>query len=147
MEMMSMEVALIGSAVISWIAVAMALTAMVRVRKQANVTEKFYRRLSHDLQVANSGSLGMGKRLMTLERALSDAKRKQADLESKTDQQKRRDASVAEGDSLAFTQASMLLNAGLEADDVAKRCGLSRAEASLMQLMQVQSANSGPVAA
>jgi len=126
-----MELALIGSVAISWIAVSAALYAMFRVRRQAALTEKLYRRLSHDMQVANSGSMGMGKRLLSLERSLLDTSRKQELMETKAEQ-----AAVTELDEVPYAQASLLLNAGLDADDVAKRCGLSRAEASLMALMQ-----------
>ena len=66
--MVLMDMVLIGSVVISWIAVAASLYAMLRVRRQASLTEKLYRRLNHDLQVANSGSVGMGKRLLSVER-------------------------------------------------------------------------------
>ncbi len=126
-----MDIALIGSVAISWIAVSAALYAMFRVRRQAALTEKLYRRLSHDMQVANSGSMGMGKRLLSLERSLLDTSRKQELMETKAEQ-----AAVTELDEVPYAQASLLLNAGLDADDVAKRCGLSRAEASLMALMQ-----------
>jgi len=126
-----MDLALIGSVAISWIAVSAALYAMFRVRRQAALTEKLYRRLSHDMQVANSGSMGMGKRLLSLERSLLDTSRKQELMETKAEQ-----AAVTELDEVPYAQASLLLNAGLDADDVAKRCGLSRAEASLMALMQ-----------
>lgn len=126
-----MDLALIGSVAISWIAVSAALYAMFRVRRQAALTEKLYRRLSHDMQVANSGSMGMGKRLLSLERSLLDTTRKQELMETKAEQ-----ATVTELDDVPYAQASLLLNAGLDAEDVAKRCGLSRAEASLMALMQ-----------
>jgi len=126
-----MDLALIGSVAISWIAVSAALYAMFRVRRQAALTEKLYRRLSHDMQVANSGSMGMGKRLLSLERSLLDTSHKQELMETKAEQ-----AAVTELDEVPYAQASLLLNAGLDADDVAKRCGLSRAEASLMALMQ-----------
>jgi len=126
-----MDLALIGSVAISWIAVSAALYAMFRVRRQAALTEKLYRRLSHDMQVANSGSMGMGKRLLSLERSLLDTSRKQELMETKAEQ-----TAVTELDEVPYAQASLLLNAGLDADDVAKRCGLSRAEASLMALMQ-----------
>ena len=129
-----MDWALIGSVVISWVAVALALYVLVRIRRQAAVTEKLYRRLSHDMQVANSGSLGMGKRLLSLERSLNDSLRKQELLETKSEQAAQ--ATVTELDEVPYAQASLLLSAGLEADDVAKRCGLSRAEASLMALME-----------
>ncbi len=132
-----MELALIGSVVISWIAVAAALTAMLRVRRQSALTEKLYRRLNHDLQVANSGSVGMGKRLLSVERSLQDTSRKQEVLETKTQRQTTNDL-----DEVPFAQANLLLNAGLAVEDVAKRCGLSRAEVSLMELMQMHKQSS-----
>ena len=132
-----MEWALVGSIVISWIAVAAALYAMLRVRRQSALTEKLYRRLNHDLQVANSGSVGMGKRLLSVERSLQDTSRKQEVLVSKSQRQATNDL-----DDVPFSQASLLLNAGLAVEDVAKRCGLSRAEVSLMELMQMHKQSS-----
>ncbi len=131
--MVLMDMVLIGSVVISWIAVAASLYAMLRVRRQASLTEKLYRRLNHDLQVANSGSVGMGKRLLSVERSLQDTSRKQEALE-----QSRRKTPKTDLDEVPYAQANLLLNAGLSAEDVARRCGLSRAEASLMELMQNQ---------
>jgi hypothetical protein len=38
-----------------------------------------------------------------------------------------------------YSQAAQLFKLGLDAEEVARRCGLSRAEASLIQMMQVNS--------
>jgi len=125
-----LDVALGGSILISWLALAVALLCYARLRKQAGLTQTLYQRLDHNLQVTNSGSIGMGKRLIELERKLS------AEVEA--------DSSpvVAETFKASFdpelADAARLLEAGLPADEVARRCGLSRAEASLMQLMHSQ---------
>jgi len=125
-----LDLALIGSILISWVALAIALLCYARLRKQASLTQTLYQRLDHGLQVTNSGSIGMGKRLVELERRLSAG-----DTVGST-------PAVAETFNSSFdpelADAARLLEAGLPADEVARRCGLSRAEASLMQLMHSQ---------
>jgi len=124
-----LDVALVGTILISWVALAIALLCYARLSKQAGLTQTLYQRLDHNLQVANSGSIGMGKRLIELERQLS-----KSDDESKPVAVEAFNASFDP----ELADAARLLEAGLPADEVARRCGLSRAEASLMQLMHSQ---------
>lgn len=127
-----LDVALVGSILISWLALAVALLCYGRLRKQASLTQTLFQRLDHNLQVTNSGSIGMGKRLIELERRLSGG----------ADSDVGGNSVAAEAFTPSFdpelADAARLLEAGLPADEVARRCGLSRAEASLMQLMHSQ---------
>lgn len=138
------DFALLGSALISWVAVAMALFCLLKVRRQASITERLYKRLNHDLQLANSGSIGMGRRLVAMERKLhstSDQLRfTNNELQSTSDRLRttaaRQEQLENQGEDFqSYNRAAELLSSGVAAEDVAKRCGLSRAEASLMQLM------------
>lgn len=130
-----LDMALIGSVVVSWAAVALSLFCIRRQRHQAMLTRKLYERLEHDLQLTNSGSIGMGKRLVAMEKALQKNARQEAP-EPKAEPQSQ-PAYSAPVDA-SYNDAARLLDAGVDTDEVARRCGLSRAEASLMQLMHRQ---------
>jgi Protein of unknown function (DUF2802) len=136
-----LDMALIGSVVISWAAVALSLFCIRRQRHQAMLTRKLYERLEHDLQLTNSGSIGMGKRLVAMEKALQKNV-KQETLEPKAKPQPQ--PSYSAPVDVSYNDAARLLDAGVDADEVARRCGLSRAEASLMQLMHKQTNQSSP---
>lgn len=122
-----MDIALLGSATISWVAVFMALYCMQRLRKQSQLTQKLYSRLNHGLEVTNSGSIGMGRRLISLEKKL-------VATASKTEENKQQ----LDGAFEPYTLAAQMIDAGVDDAEVARRCGLSRAEASLMQMMHKQ---------
>lgn len=129
-----LEIALMGSLVLSAAAVVLAFSCALRMRKQVGLTQKLFQRLDHNLKVSNSGSIGMGKRLMALEQEIE-----RADLEvaSKT-LHDAPSAAVSPVIDDSLKDAASLLHAGVSPDEVARRCGISRAEASLMQLMRSQ---------
>lgn len=117
-----MEFAVIGSALISWLVVAIALFCLLKVKRQSALTEKIIKRLTRDLQAANSSAVSMGRRLLVVEK--------------QRQQPQPTPASSQDDEFQVYSQAAELLSSGVEADDVALRCGLSRAETSLMQLMR-----------
>ena len=125
-----LDFTLAGSLLISWLALAMALLCYARLRKQAGLTQKLYQRLEHNLQVANSGSIGMGKRLLDMERRLTTAGSSVPTAAPASVFKPLLDPDLAD--------AARLIESGLAPDEVARRCGLSRTEASLMQLMHAQ---------
>lgn len=122
-----LDLALVGAVALSWVAVFMALHCMKRLRIQSQLTQKLYARLNHELEVTNSGSIGMGRRLMSLEKKLTAAA-------SQTEENKQQ----LEGNFEPYTLAAQMIDAGIDDVEVARRCGLSRAEASLMQMMHKQ---------
>lgn len=146
------EFAVIGSALVSWVAVVIALVCLIKVKRQAALSEKLHKDLKHEMQVTNNGSIGMGRRLLTMEKAVAAVQAAPVQsaspvaeapgpvLNSNAESPPVIDAGEPVDEEMqAFTQAAELLNAGLDAESVAQRCGLSRAETSLMQLMQHQS--------
>jgi hypothetical protein len=134
-----MNFALAGSICISWMAMALALICYARLRKQSVLTQKLYQRLDHNLQTANNGSMGMGKRLIALERNLHEVEMQEAANTSLAAAvPETSNNSLVEGLAPDLADAVRLLNAGLLPEEVARRCGISRAEASLMQLMHTQ---------
>ena len=126
MNMAWMDIALLGSVGISWLAVFMALYCMQRLRKQSYLTHKLYQRLNHDLEMTNSGSVGMGRRLIRMEEKFLAAAAQPQVVEMPS----HKDA-VFE----PYSLAAQMINAGVDDAEVARRSGLSRAEASLMQMM------------
>ena len=130
------HIAVLGSVIVSWVALALALFCMRRQRQQAELTRKLCERLEHDLKLTNSGSIGMGKRLVAMEKNLQDVRIAPVQAQAGS-----APAPVAGKHSLVdaqYTDAARLFGAGVSVDEVARRCGLSRAEASLIQLMQAQ---------
>ena len=120
-----LEAGLILCLTLSLISLAVAFYSLTRIRKQAEANEKLYQRMLRDIAIANTGSVGMGQRLLAMEKRLQ------------SEAQKPRIADDTPDDEFqAYTQAAQLFKMGLGSEEVARRCGLSRAEASLMEMMQ-----------
>lgn len=119
------EAGVIASVAVSVIALLVALYGLARTRAQAKDNEKIYQRMLRDISIANSGSVGMGQRLLAMEKRLQTAAQTQQPVDE-----------VADDEFESYTQAAQLFKMGLGSEEVAKRCGLSRAEASLMEMMQ-----------
>ena len=120
-----LEMALIASLAISLLALILAIISLKATRRQADTTEKLLQKLARDLAASTSGSVGMGQRLLAMEKRLQ------------TTQQKSEKIDVYNDDEFQpYSQAAQLFQMGLDAEEVARRCGLSRAEASLLEVMQ-----------
>ncbi|GAA0836356.1 MULTISPECIES: DUF2802 domain-containing protein [Marinomonas] len=78
------------------------------------------------VQVLASGSIGMGRRLVAIEKKLNMAVERQSELLSK------------EG-SVSYNRAMELLEMGATIDDLVSKCGLIRAEAELISLLKKES--------
>ncbi|NVK73719.1 DUF2802 domain-containing protein [Marinomonas sp. CT5] len=78
------------------------------------------------VQVLASGSIGMGRRLVTIEKKLNLAVEKQSEILSK------------EG-GVSYNRAMELLEMGATIDDLVSKCGLIRAEAELINLLKQES--------
>lgn len=152
-----MDMLLLGAALSSALAVAIALVCSVRLRRQAQLTQQLYRRLSGDLQAANSSAIGMGQRLLAMERQLKSALRQNAGIQQNTEIQhngiQQRNGvgqkvaalqppplqeSPEQGQleaPFSYSQALSLFDTGVCAAEVARICGLSQGEASLMEVM------------
>jgi len=156
---MWVDIAIAGSVVISWIAVVVALVCLCKLRRQGRLTQQLYQRINHDIELANNGSIGMGQRLLSVEKKLKAAVQQhqfdplQVDTQASQQSFQQSQLSQTLGDKQnniyssngmnseefePYTQAVRMLDSGFDADEVAKRCGLSHAETSLMQLMRSQ---------
>ncbi|BFM49292.1 DUF2802 domain-containing protein [Marinomonas sp. THO17] len=91
-------------------------------------SQQFEADINHkkQVQVLASGSIGMGRRLVAIEKKLNLAVEKQSEILSK------------EG-SVSYNRAMELLEMGATIDDLVSKCGLIRAEAELISLLKKES--------
>jgi hypothetical protein len=122
------EIGLLTSLVISLIALVFSLISLRRVREQAGATEKLIHKLMRDVAVSSSGSVGMGQRLLAMEKRLQSDTKKPEKIDYYNDDEFQ-----------PYSQAAQMFKMGMDCDEVARRCGLSRAEASLLEMMQKSS--------
>ncbi len=121
-----LEIGLFICLLVSAAALAIALFTFKRLRIQALDTEKLIQRLTREVAASSSGSVGMGQRLLAMEKRLQvsgDKKPEKIDYYNDDEFQ-------------PYSQAAQLFKMGMDAEEVARRCGLSRAEASLLEMMQ-----------
>lgn len=124
-----LEIGLAASASVSLIALVIAVLSLKHVRRQADANEKLIQKLMREVAASSSGSVGMGQRLLAMEKRLQDSATKQPE---KIDY-------YNDDEFQPYSQAAQLFKMGLDCDEVARRCGLSRAEASLLEMMQKSS--------
>jgi len=120
-----LEIGLIASLLVGVVALIVAFKSLKVARAQQAHTEKLIQKLSRDLAMSNSGSVGMGQRLLAMEKRLQEPQTSDQKIDYYNDE-----------DFQPYSQAAQLFKLGLDAEEVARRCGLSRAEASLIQMMQ-----------
>lgn len=127
MSLTPLEIGLIASLLVGVVALVVAFKSLKLARAQQDYTEKLIQKLTRDLAVSKSGSVGMGQRLLAMEKRLQeDPKKNDQKIDYYNDE-----------DFQPYSQAAQLFKMGLDAEEVARRCGLSRAEASLIQMMQL----------
>lgn len=126
--MTTLEWGLIASLSISALALIIALISLGKSRKQAADTEKLLEHLTREVAASNSGTVGMGQRLMAMEKRIQAGLQKSEKIDYYQDEEFQ-----------PYSQAAQLFKMGLDAEEVARRCGLSRAEASLLEVMQKSS--------
>lgn len=124
-----LEVGLSASAVVSVIALVIAMLSLRYVRRQADANEKLIQKLMREVAASSSGSVGMGQRLLAMEKRLqTNATKPPEKIDYYNDDEFQ-----------PYSQAAQMFKMGMDCDEVARRCGLSRAEASLLEMMQKSS--------
>ncbi|WP_020209496.1 DUF2802 domain-containing protein [Gilvimarinus chinensis] len=108
------------TACVALLAISLAITA----RAQARSVQRDIAKLNKDLTAIKTGAVGMGRRIIAMEESHP--------------QYQSSGALNSEG-SRPYTEATHLLSLGLDKDEVASRCGLSRAEASLLDALRKKS--------
>jgi hypothetical protein len=130
MPVTTLEAALIVSLLFSLTALVIALKNMTSVRLHYTQTEKLFQQLRKEITLSNSGAVGMGQRLLSMEKRLQSAPPSTHKIDYYNDE-----------DFQPYSQAAQLFKLGLDSEEVARRCGLSRAEASLIEMMQLNANN------
>ncbi len=70
-EFVALDIVLIAGMMISWLALFIALVAVKKVKKQAASSYRLYEKIVHDLHIAGSGAIGMGQRIIALEKRIN----------------------------------------------------------------------------
>jgi hypothetical protein len=83
-----------------------------------------------ELLSTSTGSVGVGKRLLELEKKFQGSLNKQDEFQQGY---------------TPYSRATEMLSTGSDVNDVITHCGISRAEAELMQLMHRQMKRCGPL--
>lgn len=110
-------------ALLSLATLLLCVVMMVRLRRQERRQQALINVLRNEIRAMTNGSIGMGKRLLTIEHRLNITVEKQQELEN-------RDPGV-----LAYNQAAKLMEMGADVDDLVRSCGIGRPEAELMALL------------
>lgn len=108
-----------------------AVTALWRRlgRAEENALQK-QQHLEQQIGIATSGAIGMGHRIVALERKLQALQDRQDNLTGT--------------DNFAYSQALQMFEQGADVATVASNCGFSSSEAQLMALVQKQTKNPAP---
>ncbi|AFU97716.1 DUF2802 domain-containing protein [Simiduia agarivorans] len=125
---------LVGAVMVSWMATAFALMSLRQTRLQEQKTQALLASLQHDLMANSHGLVGMGKKLLTIEKA----------IKPKTDKPLRQTApktadnvvSLSDKQEKRYRQARLMLGQGLSVEQVANASGISLAEASLIAMLR-----------
>jgi hypothetical protein len=120
-----MEIGLLVCCALSVVALVIAYVSLQLVRKQAGDNERLIQKLMRDVAASSSGSVGMGQRLLAMEKRLQADAKKPEKIDYYNDDEFQ-----------PYSQAAQMFKMGMDCDEVARRCGLSRAEASLLEMMQ-----------
>jgi hypothetical protein len=123
-----MEIGLLVCCALSVVALVIAYVSLQLVRKQAGDNERLIQKLMRDVAASSSGSVGMGQRLLAMEKRLQADAKKPEKIDYYNDDEFQ-----------PYSQAAQMFKMGMDCDEVARRCGLSRAEASLLEMMQKSS--------
>ena len=128
--MIALGICLAICLLLSAIALAVVFKSVKFVREQKQKSDQAYDRLSKEVSVSNASAVALGQRLLAIEKRLQ-ASSNQTPTPQKMDY-------YNDENFLSYSQAAELFKMGLDADEVARRCGLSRAETSLIQMMQLK---------
>lgn len=125
-----LDIVLLGAVLVCVLSLGLVFLCLAQLRRQAAIHEQSQQRWERELKVIQSSAVGLGKRLVELEQKL--------ELVMTTAQSvPPQDQSLTTMDD-NLQDAASLLNAGVTPEEVARRCSISKAEASLLKLMQAQ---------
>lgn len=132
------EPTLLGAAALSLLFVFTLFQAW-QIRKLRSTFAKQLASSEKEINLINQAHIGMGRRLLSYEKGIREMQEAQSiERAIKAKQPVVKAAPVgdeAEPSAGPYNSAVKLLNKGMSPEDVAKRCGLSTAEAQLMSLV------------
>lgn len=94
-----------------------------RVRQHEQRYQALVSVLRGEIEAITNSSIGMGRRVIAVERKLSATVEKQEALENR------------DPGAVAYNQASRLMEMGANVDDLVESCGIGRPEAELLALL------------
>lgn len=100
-----------------------ALTLRKLLERSKHETQMLVQSLRNETHAMGSGSIGVGQRLLEVEKKLNQTMERQVDLEQK------------DTGSLPYNYAIRLVEMGATSDDLVENCGLARVEADLIALV------------
>lgn len=124
------EITLVVALLLSSAALFVAIMALKRSQQHARSSKESMVQMSRELAILNTGAVGMGQRLVAME------KRWQEQHARPTVAAPAVAAHADDDDFRTYSEAVRLFRSGLDSEEVARRCGLSRAETSLIEAMQ-----------
>lgn len=125
--MISPELSLLITIAVAALALAVALSALLKQRRIAARLQDLEQRLERNLedyQGLSAGAVGQGQHMARLEQDL-------ARLRTRMDQV----AATGEGNGASFSQAIRMARKGCSAREIMETCGLSQVEADLVVLL------------
>lgn len=131
-QMTSLEAVLVGVVVLSWAAVALSLLSLVKVKRQEAAVQEAMHELKRTVDVGNSGLMGMGRKLVSIERNMQRSKRQAANAA----EPKPVATAAAAVENGRYDQATVMLTQGLSAAQVASATGMSQAEVRLLAMLK-----------
>ncbi|MBB3168394.1 DUF2802 domain-containing protein [Simiduia aestuariiviva] len=131
----SLEAILAGVVIISWVAVSVALLSLMRVKRQEVAVRDAMEELKQTVTIGNNGLIGMGRKLLSIEKNMQRQKRNQLKEPQKPAAAPVPRASIVNMDS-HYQQAGEMLAQGLTAGQVANATGMSQAEVQLLAMLR-----------
>jgi len=105
------------------------LTLRRLLDRNKHETQMLVQSLRNETHAMGSGSIGVGQRLLDVEKKLNHTMERQTDLEQK------------DIGSLPYNYAIRLVEMGATSDDLVENCGLARVEADLIALVHSELRN------
>ncbi|MDX1397300.1 MAG: DUF2802 domain-containing protein [Oceanospirillum sp.] len=102
------------------------MTLRRMLERSKHETQMLVQSVRNETHAMGSGSIGVGQRLLEVEKKLNQAMERQTDLEQK------------DTGSLPYNYAIRLVEMGASSDDLVENCGLARVEADLIALVHTE---------
>ncbi|UTA49513.1 DUF2802 domain-containing protein [Simiduia sp. 21SJ11W-1] len=163
-QLTSLEMVLVGAVVVSWVAVALAMASLIKVKRQEILVHNAMDELKRSVSIGNNGLMGMGRKLLNIEKTMQRQQNRPvaaggvgtAAAAAKSSGAQARQMKPSQVNPFAqfateidaqpakdshYQQASTMLAQGLTAAQVASATGMSHAEIQLLAMLNGQAAS------